>query len=165
MNRKSLLSQRILVWLLVLLGAAMLGLGSLCWLSLNAMAEAAQAVRGLQFEISNVSCPEGSSEAIVLLKVRNSGTVDAYLSEIHFNLYAQGKYIGSDEEAGVDTHIEVSGSQVFEFRTGISKERAVELRALTAEAPPEWRVVGRARIRVGTERMDLPVRAIFRSTR
>jgi len=161
-TRKRLLSQRTLVWLVALLGAASVGFGVLCWLSLDSFAQTTRAVRGLGFELSGVDWP-GGGKATVWVTVKNSGTADAYLSEMHFNLYAQGKYAGTNQEAVVDTRLEPSGTQVLEFGVGISSGRAAELEAQAARGALEWRVVGRAVIRVGTERLDLPLKAILRS--
>ena len=164
MTHGRLLSQRTLVWLVIVLGAASVGSGLLCWLSLNSFAQTTRAVRGLRFELLGVDWP-GEGEATVQVRAKNSGAADAYLSEVHFNLYAQGKYVGANQEVVVDTRLEPSGTQVHEFEVGISSGRAVELKAQSARGSLEWSVVGRAVILMGTERVDLPLKAILRSVR
>jgi hypothetical protein len=161
-THKSLLSMRRLVWLLALMGAAAIGLGVLCWLSLDSFAKTALMARGLAFELSSVDWA-GGDEASVRLTAKNTGQATAYLSEIHFNLYAQGRYAGTNQEAMVDAHLEPSGTKAFQFEVGISSGRIAEINAQAAQGLLEWRVVGRAMLRVGSEQVGLPLRAVLRS--
>ncbi len=164
MTHRRLVSQRMLLWLMALVGAVSVGCGFLCWLSLDAFAETTRVARGLGFELSCVDWP-GGGQATVSMTAKNSGIADTYLSEIHFNLYAQGTYAGTNLDAAIDTSLGPSGTQVFEFDVSISSGRVSELQSLAMRGALEWRAVGRAVIRVGTERLDLPLRAVLRSVR